>query len=366
MIVLTGLLLFGNKRTPTFGLDVVWLLLMVLFIVGTGIATTYNMHYNISYFFRLLKIIVLVCSIFWLGKQHINYDYAVKVLKVFSLMSAVFIVLQSMAYYGIGIQIPGIFSPLAYDEGKDYVNFLNGKDSFFRPAAFFIEPANFAAYEFVFFCYLLSNPGMAKRTSYMVVTIIGLFFSTSGTAYAMIPVLFAFSYFFVNQNQEKKKRGSFVKGLLVTVFGMGLLVLLIFNTDIGANSVGRLFDSSGEATVAVTGRLESEGKELFAALPSDWKYWGCGFGYRPKDIYMPSYDAILFGDGYIGLVAVFLLIVFYFIKTSGFGKMLCMTFLALFFSSGVFSFAAIGLYFSFISKETTVHQLEKNTRKLKR
>ena len=359
VILCTLLLVFNNKKTPSFSYDLPWFLLMVLFILGTGIASGYNFNYSIGYFFRLLKIIVLVFSVFWLVKQHLDYDYAVKVLTFFSLLSAVFIIIQSIAFYGVGIQIPGIFSPLAFKEDHDYGNLLNGRDMFFRPSAFFLEPAHFAAFEFVFLSYLLSHPDLKHRTLFLVVTIVGLFFSTSGTAYAMIPVLFLFSYFFVNQSQGRKKSSNFVKGLFFAAIGIAFFAVLVFYTDIGASSIGRLFDSSGEATTAVTGRLESDAKWMFASLPSDWKLWGCGFGFRPQDTYMPSLYAILFGDGYIGLVAVFMLIAYYFFKSSGFGKMLCLTYAALFVSSGIFNFASIGLYFFFISKETAIYQWNK-------
>lgn len=359
VILCTLFLLFGGKQSYTFGHDIVWLMLAILFFVGTGIATTYNYNYSVGFFFRLLKIFVIVCSVFWLGKPYLKYDYAIKVLTFFSLISAVFIIIQSIAFYGVGIQIPGIFSPLAFKEDHDYGNLLNGREMLFRPSAFFLEPAHFAAFEFVFLSYLLSHPDLKHRTQYLVVTIVGMFFSTSGTAYAMIPVLFLFSYFFVNQSQGRKKSSNFIKGLFFAAIGIAFFAVLVFYTDIGASSIGRLFDSSGEATTAVTGRLESDAKWMFAALPSDWKLWGCGFGFRPQDIYMPSLYAILFGDGYIGLVAVFMLIAYYFFKSSGFGKMLCLTYAALFVSSGIFNFASIGLYFFFISKETAIYQWNK-------
>lgn len=351
VILCTLFLSFGGKQSYTFGHDIVWLLLAILFFVGTGIATTYNYNYSVGFFFRLLKIFVIVCSVFWLGKPYLRYDYAIKVLTFFSLLSAVYIIMQSVAFYGAGIQLPGIFAPLAYDEEHDYGNLLNGRDAIFRPSSFFMEPAQFASYEFVFLCYLLAHTELKRRTLYLIIIIVGLFVSTSGTAYAMIPLLFIISYFLgIRQNQGKKKNGV-MKGFLIAVLGVAVFAVLVFYTDIGAITIGRLFDS-GETTVAVTGRLESEAKWMFAALPSDWKILGCGFGFRPQDVYMPSFYAILYGDGYIGVTAVLLLIIYYFFKTSNFGKLLCLSFGALFFSSGIFNFASIGLYFLFISKET--------------
>lgn len=355
VMICTVIFAFSGMSKARFSYDIVWLLLMALFLIGTLVASLYNTNYSFSFFFRLLKIIVLVLSVFWIGKPHINYNYAVNVLTFFSVASAVFIIIQSVAFYGAGFQIPGIFSPLAYNEGHDYGNLLNGKDLIFRPSSFFMEPAHFAAYEFVFLCFLLANHEIKKRILLLIITIGGLFFSTSGTAYAMIPILFIFSYLFA---RDGKKEGRVIKGLFFVTIAVAVFVVIVLSTDIGAITIGRLIDG-GETTVAVSGRLESEGKFLFENLPNDWKYFGCGYGFRPQGVYMPSLYQILLGDGYVGVIAIYLLILYYFQKTSSFGRMLCISYAILFVGTGCFNFASIGLYFCFISAETAIRQKQK-------
>ncbi len=107
---------------------------------------------------------------------------------------------------------------------------------------------------------------------------------------------------------------------------------------------------------AATGRIESGASSYFSNLPFSMQLIGTGFGFRPDDVYFSSLYAILYGNGYIGLGCVVLILIYYIFNNSPYGKLLTICYALLFIGTGIFNFASIGLYFSFISKEKQIHK----------
>lgn len=347
IILITTTIFMMKPSKERIGIDAVWGMILLLFLVSTIVSLSLNPHYSMRYFFRYLKIVVVVASIMLCCKEHCKYDYATKVLTKFSIACSIFITIQT-ALSLVGIHIPGVlnmFISLQEGDASDIPS-----DAMYRPTAFFFEPAHFVTYQFVFLCYLLTHPNVHKRLQLLLLTLFGIFLSTSGTGYTVAPILLITSFILDYKNTENKR---FFKYVLFSLIGFAILA---FNTAIGNRALGRFVDSDGQIGGAADGRLNSGADLLFYALPSDLQWIGCGFGYRPEDVYFPSLYAILYGDGYIGLGALALMAVIYFLKTSNFGKLLLITYSLLFMGGGVFNFGAIGLYFCFISLETEIKQ----------
>lgn len=335
------------------GLGSLWIYMLLVFFVCTAISSIILGYDSAEYskvFFRFFKIVIIVISIFIIGKERFNYELAIKALKVFSLLCAIFIIVQNIGYYLLGIRILGVYSPLASVEG--YVEYGSNtiRHLLYRPSAFFFEPAHFASYSMVYLCWLFTHDEEKYRNWQIVIMITGLLLSTSGTAYAIMPIIFLLSVAFKIQEGTIAFHNAWKYMLLF--LGVAVLIGLFFMSDIGSSSLGRFFSDDGTLGGATTGRLQSGAYELFKQLPSVLQFIGCGFGNRPADVYFPSIYAIMYGDGYIGLGLFVLLLATYFTKARKFGKMLCVTYSLLFIGTGVFNFASIGLYFSLISEET--------------
>ena len=348
IILICTMIFILNSRKERVGMDIMWAGILMLFLLCTFISAYYNPDYSMRYFSRYLKIVVIVVSIMFCGKDHFKYDYGFDVLKKFSIACSVLITIQTVFSF-VGIYIPGylkVFTKLSDDmsSGLDY------SDMLYRPCAFFFEPAHFACYQFVFLSYLLSHENVKKRMHLILLTLLGIFLSTSGTGYVLTPLLFIVSYVL------KPHRNGNNRMILYTLFVLAGFVFLAYNTSIGQNTIGRFIDSEGQIGGAASGRLESGANLLFYALPDNLRLIGCGFGYRPEDVYFPSLYAILYGDGYIGLIALALMGVIYYFHTTNFGKMLLIAYSLMFMGAGVFNFGVIGLYFIFISLETEIKQ----------
>lgn len=345
-IIICSIVFLFSKRKEKVGADRMWGLLLFVFLVGTIISSTINNDYSIRYFFRYLKIVVIVFSIMFHCKDFFDYRFGLKVLKKFSILCSLFIILQTILFK-FGIILPGVIEFFISIDGEmaDQSVF-----SMYRPSAFFFEPAHFACYQFVYLSCLLADKSEPNRLRLIILTMVGIFLSTSGTGYVLAPTLVILSILL--DNKAKNKVRNLIYGLIV----VGFFVFIAFNTSTGIETISRFIDDTGEIGGAATGRLDSGADLLFLSLPNELQWLGCGFGYRPEDVYFPSLYAILYGDGYIGLFVLILLGLSFFYKTTLFGRLLLIAYFLLFMGAGVFNFGAIGIYFTFVSLETAIRQ----------
>ncbi len=350
LILLLSLVFLGSGKIGSIGYDKLWIWILVVFLICTSLSIDYNPEYSFRYFARYLKIVVIVLVLVSFGKKHYNHEYALRFFKKSSIVCSFYMFIQYVFYF-VGVKLPGVFAMVipAAVQGDDSVERVD--DGMFRPSSFFIEPSNYAAYQIILICYLLSHPTIKKRKMLFAITLLGLFLSTSGTGYITTIIVILASAFICGN-----KMNSQLKGLVVGIVGLLFLVALVMSTSVGQQSIGRFVNSDGTIGMAATGRLTSGAELLFLELPTTLQWIGCGFGYRPEDAYFSSLYAILYGDGIIGLLLIIVMMVYYYRHTSNFGKLLCLTYSVLFVGTGTFNFAAIGLYFSLISAETIIYQ----------
>lgn len=340
----TGIFLLSPKREKV-GVDKIWFFVLAIFLVCTILSSMTFVDYNSRYLFRFLKIVVIVVSIAVCGKDHFDYKYGVNVLKYFSITCSVFITIQTILY-SFGIVLPGIITSLVSLQEGEIV--ASTAFSLYRPTAFFFEPAHYACYQFVFLSYLLTIENIDNRYKLILLTLLGIFLSTSGTGYIIVPILIIASAILGKKD---------MKVIIYTILILSALAYIIMNTTIGQSAIARFIDEEGQLGGAATGRLDSGASFLFHSLPENLQWIGCGFGYRPNDVYFPSLYAILYGDGYVGLGALIILAIIYFYHTSNFGKLLLIAYSLMFTGAGVFNFGVIGLYFIFISIDIAMKKI---------
>jgi hypothetical protein len=332
------------------GADRLWFYLLFVFFIGTitsSIILNYDSTTSRTVFFRFAKIVAIVLTLFVIGRDQFNYRLAIKTLRCFSIFCALFIIFQYIFFYIFSQTIPGVYAPLASAEGFAEYDFDRMYHILFRPSALFFEPSHFAAYEFVYFSYLLSHTDEKLRNLKLGLIFAGILLSTSGTGFVVLPILIMFSLFLRYRNGNLNASG--ILRIAVILILLGIMVYLFFNTSFGLESLQRQINRDGTLGGSATGRLQSGAFELFKDLPSALQFFGCGFGNRPDTVYFPSVFALLYGDGYLGTGLFVIMMYVYFKRANDFGKMLCLAYIILFMGTGVFNFASIGLYFSLIS-----------------
>lgn len=308
-----------------------------LFIIITGVTSAYSIislqlsrGEIVTVFFRYMKILVAVMIVILVAPDWFDLIIGLKTMIIFNEICSVVIIIQTIFFYFTGS------SP---------IGFYTASAGFIRPSCFFYEPAHYAAYALVCFNYLLYTIDKPKQILRLLLIAIGICLSTSGTGIILMPVMV--SIHFIIHKKIKVNRKEFIGtiSMFILIVGVGVAFL---NTSIGQSSIGRFMLQDGTLGPSVNGRFKSGAQELFLELPLLYKIIGCGFGDRTTEVYFPSLYAILYGDGYIGLFLVAVILVWYFMNGNLFQKKCCITYAALMTGTGVFNFGSILIYFLFI------------------
>ncbi len=354
LLVLFLFMILHDRKIYADNLIYKWLVMLYTFMFFTIIASFNSEILETSLFsvtFRFLKICAVVLIVIIQGRAWFDYTIAIKTLQIFSLLCVAFIIVQSLLYYGAGIIFHGIYIPLAFAEGYSDYNFEYMYRILFRPTSFFFEPSHFCAYAFVYYAYLLSANAEKYRRLQLAIMTLGIVMSTSGTGIVLIPITIFISLIlrFLIGNLSTT-RNSLMIGTIVTI-AIIITLNVYVNSDVGQTVLQRYIESDGTLGTATLGRLDSGAYELYKKLPVFHKIIGTGFGNRPSTIYFSSLNAILYGDGLVGLVLLFWIIISSYRKSEVFGKLLCVVYMILMVGTGVFNFASIGLYFTFIHQD---------------
>ena len=299
-------------------------------------------------FFRFTKICVCIAVVLIAGKYYFDFNTAKKTIRFFSLAAIGFIVIQTILYYVFHITIFGVYLPWAEEQSYLTYDYARAYASLYRPSSFFLEPAHFSAYIIVYFTYLITTEDEPHRNIQLLIAILGILLSTSGSGM----VLLAFVVMVSCVMKMTKWNGHFTAtqiGYGIFLIGIAVIFLVIFYySGIGQKAIGRMITSDGTLNRAVLGRLDSGALQLYKNLGWMEKLIGCGFGNRPLDVYFPSFYAILYGDGIVGVVALAYVIYIHYKAGNVFQRMLVMVYIVLMIGTGVFNFASIGFFFSLI------------------
>ena len=350
LIAFCSLVIFISK--PGFNSpqsDAIWIYLLSFFFVCTTVSIVlldYNLFLLGSVLARFFKVVLIVFTLFMIGRYYFDYEWAIKVLRFFSILCVIFILVQYLCFYGFSVRLMGVYAPFTSAEGYADYDFNRMYRILFRPSAFFFEPAHLSAYLFVYLCYLLSYKEEKKCLLQQFFLVLGILLSTSGTGFVILPLLYF--YTFLN-NYRKMISGRYLMRVVIILICIAGLIYLFSLSDFGTSAFRRIINNDGTLGTAATGRLQSGAYDMFKQLPLPFKLIGCGFGNRPTTVYFSSLYSLLYGDGYLGTSFFFFLLFVYYMRSNGFGKLLLLTYVFLLIGTGVFNFATIGLYFSMIS-----------------
>ena len=354
LLVLFLFMILNDRKIYADNLIWKWLIMLYAFLLFTIIASFNPGILETSLFsitFRFLKICAVVLIVIVQGRSWFDYTIAIKTLRIFSLLCVAFIILQSILYYGAGIILHGIYIPLASAEGYSDYNFEYMYSILFRPTSFFFEPSHFCAYALVYFTYLLSANTEKYRRLQLAVMTLGIVMSTSGTGIVLIPITVLITVMLMLFKRNiSTTRNSLLLGAIVAI-AIIIALNVYINSDVGLTVLQRYIKSDGSLGTAVLGRLDSGAYELYKELPIFYKIIGTGFGNRPSTVYFSSLYSILYGDGLVGLILLLWIIISSYRKSGLFGKLLSVVYMVLMIGTGVFNFASIGLYFSFIHQD---------------
>lgn len=293
---------------------------------------------RILIFFRWFKIVLSLFLVFVCGywQRYFDEKLVLEYIKKIMYLASLFIIAQR-ALGIVGVTLSNPFIALAMDSA--YVNgYSMMSGSFFRPSAFFLEPAHFSVYAFVFLVYSLFS---TKNIKDIIVVCIGILCTGSGIGLVGVSG-------FVALYAIIQLRHHFVLATLMSICGLYFYVWLTnlpyfkfvierFTTD---NIQG-----GGNAIQARIG----DGYALFVNSDIFVQIFGSGYGNIVKGVYFNGVTYSLNTLGICGTLIFFLTLIYAFNRGVFWKKIGVLSFIGLAFVSQVLTPASLVFYFSIYS-----------------
>lgn len=273
----------------------------VLFLTVNIILVAYitNVKMDWGYLGPYVRMLVLICSILWLGSRFFDYKVAFGTMSIVLHISVIVMVFQLVAYHIFGVTISGTIPSLLTEPGYG----LGGM----RPSGFYMEPAHYAQSAILYLCWVLfgeNKNSKINRKSAAIVTV-GIILSGSGLGYLLATMMYGIWYLSTFIFSKKKNRLG--KGVVVIVFAIFFIIMLL-ELSIVQDALARVFYEDGTpGGEALDGRTWSN--KYFLNLPDAQKWYGVGFG-QVSDYttaYMNGLYRLLYQIGYPALVLIAIL-----------------------------------------------------------
>ncbi|MDO4774928.1 MAG: hypothetical protein Q4A10_03860 [Aerococcaceae bacterium] len=285
-------------------------------------------------FFRLAKITIVLFLVFVCGywQEYYNEKFVFSYIKKMIYIATFFIVAQRVLFV-LGTVLKNPFIEFAIDAA--YINeYTMVAGAFFRPSAFFLEPAHFTLYAFVFLVYSLFHTHNMKDT---LVVCVGILCTGSGMGVVGIGVFIA-SYVLIQLRQRILTATLISTSSILLYFWLVRMPFFRYvierfttdNTQSGGNAI--------QARIGV-------GYEMFLQTDLYRQLFGSGYGNIIQGEYFNGMTYVLNTLGIIGALIFCLTILNAIHHGSLWKKIGLLSFLGLSFLSQMFTPASLVFYF---------------------
>lgn len=198
----------------------------------------------------------------------------IKIYKVLGFITSAFLLIQFLSFSLLGIKINGILSfiPLAIG-GDDFLNVVSLR---VRQSSIFSEPAHFAEFILPLLCIQLFDERINKSIPFILLCVVSLLLSMSGTA--LLGLLVVFGLYFIKLFFAQKSG----KKTIALVFMLAVVPVVFYyysRSEMGSTVLGRT-ESVKYAQDATA--ISSEyvrifrGYDVYGSLSTTEKIFGCG------------------------------------------------------------------------------------------
>ncbi|MHC1716012.1 MAG: hypothetical protein AB9858_10695 [Acidaminococcaceae bacterium] len=192
--------------------------------------------------FRLFKYVL------WLGIMPVilnsdlfDFDYTLECYKKVCVCAAIYLILQQISFNLFSVILPRLFLPYTANTSASAAilqqDFSAADVIFFRPSAFFLEPAQFSSYILLALVLIFIAPGTAKKDKWLYFLVpCAVIASTSGLGYILL-----FALFLIGNFSRIMRNPKFVLGFILTLVGFAALYnnIAYVNTLV-SSTLGRL------------------------------------------------------------------------------------------------------------------------------
>ena len=268
----------------------------------------------------------------------LDRDLLKKVIVKFSVIACLGIIVQSSFHYLLGINVSFVAESLCLPSymGINTASVITG---IFRPSSFFFEPAAFAQYVTVGLAFVLYVDDRKHINGWLALLLsVGIILTTSSWGVLLTCVLWLY---YAIRRAWRGHSTFFFKFIFIVVVSIIVFVLLM-QMSFFSNPIMRLI-SNVNGYNAITGR--SVYNEIYLnSMQGNQVIWGVG--YMDIEVYLTGYVKFLYMYGYFGVVLYLFSILYCFIKTKGYWRVIVLMYMVLFFGANVVTFIIIAFFLS--------------------
>lgn len=329
---------------------IVYLVFITMNIFITTIKYNYSLKENALDY---LRTVLLLSTVFMLGKSYFDYKYAMAALEKVLIFSSFFMVVQLICIYILHHPITGNISFLVSNTG-----YQTAKE---RVSGFYMEPAAYAQSAILYLSLSIFEKKSIDSNKYKIIGIIafGIILSGSGQGYIFAGMLLLM-WFFYNMFFSGLTKGKILKGvgLIVLILIVGIAVS---RTNYGQYVLSRILPDESSSVFnrfggsALSGRTYTN--KLFYDLSSTQQFWGVGFGRADtvtRGYYVNSLFYYLIECGYISILIWTLMIFSVFVKGDTGVRAFSIIYLLMFYFTGCGRPMMICYYFMFLIFKTKI------------
>ena len=220
--------------------------LMLLYVV---IVTIFNLIFVKNlYVGEDLIIFRLIKYALWLGivpvilnSDLFDFDYTLECYKKVCVCAAVYLIFQQVAFNMFSVILPRLFLPYTANPNASAAilqqDFSAANVEFFRPSAFFLEPAQFSDYILLALVLIFIAPGTSTKDKWLYYLLpCAVIASTSGLGYMLL-----FALFIIGNFSRIMRNPKFTLAFIFTLFGFAALYINVgYINTLVSSTIGRL------------------------------------------------------------------------------------------------------------------------------
>ena len=327
---------------------------LLLFVFYTIVSTLVSMlfQYNINYsliLLRMFKYVILIFFIIFLYyEKYFDFEIAIKTLKIVTLLAVSYIIIQKITYHLTGIILPRGFLNLITVDSYSKNDYVQIAKTFYRPTAFFIEPASFVQYAILYLTYSIfgwSKQPIIHNIKHSIYITIGIILSGSGQGLILLLVVWGLWFLkrVVPVRPDVKKLIIFISVIAM----MSMIIPVLMDTPVVAKNLDRIFDRQSFG-LGYAGIARTQTYTYVYELKGIFKLIGMGYGNVPLDTYFPSLAYTLYCSGIVGGILLLCFFINMYLKTVYFQKAFVIVYAILIIGSTAFFAINICFYLPFL------------------
>lgn len=252
--------------------------------------------------FRLLKYSL------WLGIMPVilnsdlfDFDYTLECYKKVCVCAAIYLILQQISFNMFSVILPRLFLPYTANPNASIAilqqDFSASDVAFFRPSAFFLEPAQFADYILLALVLIFIAPGTATKDRWLYYLLpIAVIASTSGLGYMML-----FALFIIGNFSRIMRNPKFTMVFILTLVGFAALYVNVgYVNTLVSSTLGRLTNFDDPMDNAFLRRFSSY--YFLNALDVKAFILGNGYGNILAGEYFNGLPSMIWTTGVLGTI----------------------------------------------------------------